>query len=240
MTQRALQLEPATAVDRYRGPAHNRVVHQSGERFGCLTVQRLSERRGRQSFWVCLCDCGNAIEARGAKLRSGHTKSCGCAKIAALVKRTTRHGAAPAGRVTPEYRAWRNMISRCSSKRPRDHAAYAARGIVVCAEWLASFEAFLAHIGPRPSTAHEVDRYPNNDGNYEPGNVRWATRRQQVLNTRANRLVTYRDETKPVTVWSEELGLPVASVRRRLDLGWTVEAALTTPVERRPWRRSRP
>jgi hypothetical protein len=109
-------------------------------------------------------------------MRSGNTKSCGC--LAADVR--TKNGQTS----MPEYRHWRSMIKRCSAPPSwKDYHSYGGRGIRVCQEWLDSFEAFAAHIGPRPSPRHSVDRIDNDRG-YEPGNVRWATHSQQLRNTR--------------------------------------------------------
>lgn len=130
-------------------------------------------------------------------------------------------------RQPPEYTAWRHMIERCTNPRCKVYGHYGGRGISVCERWLESFRAFLDDMGPRPSQDHEIDRV-NNNGDYEPSNCRWATRGQQVRNTRRTRLVTFRGETKPLVDWCEELGLKYNTVAERLRKGnWTIEQALT-------------
>lgn len=129
-----------------------------------------------------------------------------------------------------EYRIWSGMKVRCSNPNFKDWHLYGGRGIKVCEEWLESFEAFFLHIGPRPSPLHSIDRYPNGDGNYEPGNVRWATRKQQARNwTHRNRLFTYRGEALTLPEWAERLGLARESLRDRIEGGWTLARAFTMP-----------
>lgn len=108
---------------------------------------------------------------------------------------------------SPEYSVWCRMKKRCYDEECKDYPNYGGRGIRVCDEWLASFDAFLAHVGPRPTAKHSIDRYPNNDGNYEPGNVRWATRVQQARNMRTNRVIEHGGEKRTMTEWAEVLGI---------------------------------
>jgi hypothetical protein len=147
-------------------------------------------------------------------------------------KAPEKHGATSGG-PSGEYTAWVHMIGRCENPNDAKFASYAGRGIKVCEKWRRSFAAFLADVGPRPSPSHSLDRFPNNDGDYEPGNVRWATPSQQQRNTRRNRLVTFGGVKLPLVAWCERFGLDYHVVRDRLEYGWTVDRALTTPVLRR-------
>ena len=126
---------------------------------------------------------------------------------------------------TPEYRAWKDMLGRCRNSRHRQYPNYGGRGIRVCDEWLHDFVAFYNHVGPRPSARHSIDRI-DNDGNYEPGNVRWATRKMQNANMRTNCLLTYNGETLPCSVWACRMGIDNATLRHRLRVGWPLEKAL--------------
>lgn len=146
------------------------------------------------------------------------------------------HGHAIRGKVSPEFWTWCNMMHRCHSVGYRDYPEYGGRGIKVCDRWRgpAGFAAFFADMGPRPSKRHSIDRYPDNNGNYEPGNCRWATASQQMRNTRRNRLLTFQGRTMCMTDWSNETGIPCTMIRwRLLKLKWSVERTLTTPVKPR-------
>lgn len=147
----------------------------AGERFGRLTVQR--DRRPGEKTLDCICDCGNGTTVLFGNARKGHTTSCGCAWREA----TTTHGQTR----SRTYIAWQNMIARCYRRSCRQYKDWGGRGITVCARWRASFEAFLADMGPVPDglTLDRID----NDGNYEPGNCRWADRSTQSANQRARR-----------------------------------------------------
>lgn len=137
-----------------------------------------------------------------------------------------KHGLA----LTPEYRAWVGMRARCLDPDHPAYARYGGRGIKVCDRWLESVDAFIQDMGPRPSDDYEIDRYPNNDGNYEPGNCRWATRVENDRNRRSNRLIEHAGETLTLAAWSERTGIHSTVISRRIARGWTVESALTTPA----------
>lgn len=133
---------------------------------------------------------------------------------------------------TPEYWILINIKQRCLNPRNKRYRLYGGRGIRICDEWArkGGFAAFLAHVGPRPSPKHSVDRIDNN-GNYEPGNVRWATQREQMRNSRINRNITAQGETLSLAEWSERTGLGVGCIASRISrYGWTEQAAVTTPV----------
>jgi hypothetical protein len=156
-----------------------------GTRFGRLTVTCSLGASGKSKNlrFSCVCDCGNIHVATGSDLRreSGCVRSCGCLKLEMLLQRSRRHGWAPRGSRRPEYSVWKCMFKRTRDKSGRWFKYYGARGITVCERWK-SFENFLADMGTRPP-GMTIDR-ENNDGNYEPGNCRWATMKQQRANRR--------------------------------------------------------
>jgi hypothetical protein len=142
-----------------------------------------------------------------------------------VTDRRVKHGMSN----SPEYRAWRRILTRCYYPRHDKYAWYGGRGIVVCERWRESFKAFYEDMGPRPTPKHTIER-KENDGNYEPGNCRWATQHDQSRNTSRNINLTFRGRTQCVQDWASELGIGRATVQHRLDVGWTVERALTEEV----------
>lgn len=133
---------------------------------------------------------------------------------------------------SPEYTAWQKMIQRCEDADGDHFDRYGGRGIRVCARWRDDFRAFLADMGPRPTSMHSIDR-SNREGNYEPGNCRWATRKEQARNKSSNRQITAFGETLCLAAWAERFGLPRKTISDRLKLEWTPERAVSEPSH---WR----
>ena len=206
----------------------------TGQRFGRLKVLKLAEIKNKSTWWLCKCDCGNTTIVKGAKLRNGHTQSCGCLQKEAAAKAlravSYRHG----GKGTPEYEAWHSMKQRCYNPNNCEYKRYGAKGIRVCDRWLNSFENFFTDMGPRPEGKYSIDRI-DTCGNYEPNNCRWATQKQQANNKRTNVYVSFYDQTKTIAQWAELLNMRDDTLRRRLKKGWSIFKALTTPT--RKWRR---
>lgn len=129
---------------------------------------------------------------------------------------------------TSEHRAWVSMKQRCTNPKKREWLHYGGRGIKVCEKWASSFIAFLRDVGMKPSPLHSLDRIDVN-GNYEPGNVRWATHQQQVENTRTVRLVSINGKTQSHASWARENGLSTGQIASRIKAGWSEIEAITTP-----------
>jgi hypothetical protein len=130
---------------------------------------------------------------------------------------------------TPEYDAFHSARQRCNNPNATHYEAYGGRGIKFLFE---SFPQFLKCVGPRPGPEYSIDRFPDKNGNYEPGNVRWATRKQQQRNMRSNRMLTLNGETRPLTEWAEIRGLKPCTVDSRLRKGESVEVALRTTLDK--------
>lgn len=190
----------------------------TGLAFGKVTVER---RHGHRDAWTCKCECGRTKTFRGYDLSAGRVTSCGCQqrhRLAGCVRTHGRHG-------TPEYRAWRAMIERCHRPESVSYANYGGRGITVCDEWRYSFATFLRDVGDKPSPKHSLDR-KNNNGNYEPSNVRWATKVEQMRNTRRSRRLTACGMTMTISEWSERRGIPRNRIASRLARGASDEEAV--------------
>lgn len=202
-----------------------------GDRFGRLVVISEASRNPRRPghrLWLCRCDCGQERTVEAECLKRRGWRSCGCfarENIAALGRQKRTHGR----RNTPEYAAWCQMRRRCQDPTGKSYQNYGGRGIRVCEEWSQSFEAFFACLGPRPSDKHSLDRI-DNDGDYEPGNCRWATSKEQSRNQRTNHPLTHEGRTQPLSAWAEEKGMKIHTLLRRIRAGWPVDVALTTPV----------
>ena len=210
----------------YYAPKNWRAKDISSQKFGLLTVLRCAETRRGTLHWFCLCECGNTTIVSGKLLRNGHTRSCGCLIVVATIQRNTKHGKSK----SLEYVAWRNMLSRCYDIKKREYKHYGGRGITVCDSWKYSFDIFFVDMGIKPDTKHTLERRNNNAG-YTPDNCYWGTRKEQARNTRTNRLITYNDTTQCLSAWEEQLGFPANIIRKRLQRGWAIEKALTTPSD---------
>lgn len=130
---------------------------------------------------------------------------------------------------TPEYIAWASMRARCNRPNTTNYQHYGGRGIHVCERWDEAFAAFLADLGPKPSPKHELERV-NNDGNYEPGNVVWALRIDQMNNTRHNRRLTIDGRTLTVSQWARVSGIKMRTIWQRLHQGMPAEQAVFRPL----------
>ncbi len=156
-----------------------------------------------------LCACGQRFLAAPGRVRSGRRKTCGCKM--GLPAPATKHG----GRHFSEYRSWRSMKTRCLDAGSKDYSRYGARGVVIHPEWQSSFEAFFAYMGPKPRPGMSIDSI-DPDGNYIPGNVRWADLRTQARNKRNTVFVANIYGVFPISDWAESIGISNGSAHQRL------------------------
>lgn len=195
----------------------------TGQRYGMLSVLSFAGRVGKsQALWKCLCDCGAEAVVRLGNLRNGHTRSCGCERVATTTKSKTTHGMYG----TPEHASWSNMLTRCGNPSNPKYKDYGGRGIEVCERWLHSFENFLADMGARPpnTTLGRVD----NNGHYSRSNCEWQTLIEQGRNRRNTALFLYNGKLATVPEHCESIGLKPSTVRSRIyTYGWPIEKAFS-------------
>jgi hypothetical protein len=183
---------------------------------------RRDEARARREAEV------EALRATLATLAPGSSeRRTAISRIAALVQAASRTQA------PPERQVWRDMLRRCENEGDRWYPSYGGRGIRVCDAWH-DFASFYADMGPKPSPAHSIDRV-DNDGDYEPGNCRWATAREQQENKSNARRYEWSGRRLTLKQWAREIGLSLATLRYRLDAGWPVARVLGEPLSR-PFR----
>lgn len=194
----------------------------TGARFGRLTGIRRTENVGRRTRWLWQCDCGEETIVDPSHVKSGHTVSCGCYFVDKCRKHG--HGHDSAGRQSRTYKAWANMKSRVAGISESAKKNYADRGIRVCARWADSFEDFLADMGECPAKM-SLDREDNN-GDYEPGNCRWATASQQSSNTRRTRRVYVGGQEMSLAAACREKGVLYDTAMCRIRAGLTPQQAL--------------
>jgi len=203
-----------------------KAIDISGKRFTRLVaIAPTNERRGGKVVWSARCDCGRSVRVTGHALVTGNTRSCGCLKLETTVengRRNKKHGM----HGSPTYRSWSSMRTRCENRNQKGFAYWGGAGVRVCKRWR-SFELFLADMGERPSLHHSLDRYPDPNGNYEPGNVRWATSKEQQHNRRDSVVIEAFGLKLSLYEWEARNGVKSDTIQKRLMRGWSPERAVS-------------
>ena len=201
----------------------NTQAAQIGDVFGRLTVLAVGRKKNSyHQMAVCQCSCGS--EPKVIKIdhfKSGAVVSCGCFhKEQHLIHGLSQH---------VHYGRWHNMLDRCENPKSGSWDRYGGRGISVCERWH-RVENFIADLPDGYFEGAEMDRIEN-DGNYEPGNIRWATHGKNCDNRSTGAEFTFNGKTQSLARWSEETGLAYSLLSERINkFNWTIEQALTTPV----------
>lgn len=194
-----------------------------GSVFERLTVIGLSDQKYKL---MCKCTCGQIKHVRKSDLMMGRVKSCGCLlkekSSARAVERNSSHGMSR----TRVYRIWAGIIDRCTNKNGKYFEHYMGRGITVCDRWK-TFENFYTDMGDPPSK-HSIERIDNDKG-YAPTNCKWATVDEQNNNKRSNIRITFENQTLTIAQWSKRINVRPDTLRIRINSGWSIEKALTTP-----------
>ena len=203
-----------------------RIEVQTGDRYGRLTVLRELPKRKKKRYFLCKCDCGNLREVRFVAMRARETKSCGCLRDERNCVSNLKHNMYG----TRLYGSWHCMKQRCLNPNSSAYKHYGGRGIKVCKAWM-EFILFrnwaLSHGFKEGLTIERID----NNGNYESSNCTWIPQSKQSHNTRRNRFITYKGKTKILKDWAREIGMHQQVLSKRLDNGWSIEKALTTPIQ---------
>lgn len=203
-----------------------------GSTFGQLTVIGPARSSDHHTRWTCRCTCGRVCIMRADNIILGRAKSCG------LGHRYSPEQSLLVAARFPEYRVWVGMKIRCYDRKSLAYKYYGALGVRVCDAWRESFWQFLSDMGPRPTDEHSIDRYPDTHGNYEPGNCRWATYKEQALNKRNTVFVEVNGKRMTLSEFCESSVVRPQTVRARIKKGWSLEEAISTPPMR--WRKIAP
>jgi hypothetical protein len=193
-----------------------------GKKIGRLSVIRQESRdKFFNRMFLCICDCGNEKTVSFSHLNSRHTMSCGCLK---KEPRPRKHGMS----CSPEYYTWSGMKARCKPDTKNYNCQiYVAKGIKLCDRWK-KFENFLEDMGTRPTPQHTLDRI-DNDGNYEPGNCRWATKSEQAINRKGAINIIYKETNLNLKEWSVKLKISYSCLYARIKKRkWSIEKAFNT------------
>lgn len=198
----------------------------TGKKFGRLTViENLGTNKNGTYEWLCQCECGNYKVAVTSHLKTGVVRSCGCLVSETTAKRNYKNGMFVRHEGDITFSTWSSMWHRCMKEGEK---YYHDKGISVCERWR-NYDAFLEDMGPRPSLEMTIDRIDFN-GNYEPGNCRWATHTQQANNTSKNRRFEINGESLTIAQISRACGISQMTIIRRLQKGLTIEQATTLPL----------
>ena len=192
-----------------------------------LAIKRVKNEKATGAKWQFLCDCGNLKEMMGQPVRLGLVKSCGCATKEYISKSSIKHG-----EISHHlYSIWKGIMQRCYKKNNKDYLNYGGRGIKVCDDWKISPSKIEKDLGVRPKN-NTLERI-NVNGNYEPSNCKWATLLEQGANKRNNIKFCINGENLHFSEICRRYNIKESTLRNRLNLGMSIEMAISKPVKKR-------
>lgn len=201
---------------------NRKIKDLTGQRFGRLVVIGRQPKESRKAYWICQCDCGNMKTVRSDILQEGRTKSCGCLKreqdnlnLSKGYARRVREERGFVSGHTRLYEIWQGMKGRCNDRNNSRYSDYGGRGIIVCEEWNSDYLAFHKWaVDNGYSDNLTIDRI-DNDGNYEPGNCKWSTIKEQSNNRRSNINITIGNSTRTLMEWCEIFDVDYSKINAR-------------------------
>jgi hypothetical protein len=214
----------------------SKVIDLIGKVFGRLTViERVENNKSGRSMWRCRCECGKECIVLGKYLLNGGTRSCGCLKVEELKKRSSSHKMSN----TPLYKKWQIMNTRCNNSNRDHYQWYGGKGIKVCEEWR-KFENFYNWAMENGYSDGLTIERVDISKDYEPNNCKWITLKEQSFNKANTRWLSFNGKTQSLTKWAEELELPISTLKTRIyKYKWSIEKALTTPIDPNKWKSKR-
>ena len=203
----------------------NRFADLTNKRFGNLIAIKYFKKPNEKKYtWQCVCDCGNTKNIISSNLIRGNSTTCGCGKIK-LGEITTKHGMAK----TRIFKIWVGVRKRCTNSNCKSYNLYGGRGITISSKW-DNFIDYYNDMKEGYSDDLSLDRIDPN-GNYEPGNCRWATMKTQNRNKRNNHFVNYDNNNKTLAEWSEISGVDSNVINYRIKNGWDLKNAIYTSTK---------
>lgn len=207
-------------------PTDPRFINLTRRKFGRWTVLGYNGKIKTDHYWLCLCECGKDKSVAGVSLQRGASQSCGCMAFE-LSKTRIKHGDARCSGTSKAYRCWCHVKERTSNPKCKNWHNYGGRGITMFPAWMESFQEFYSYVGTPPTAGHSIDRFPDMNGNYEPGNVRWATAKEQAQNRRglvlseevAAKIRQLKSDGWKMVKISRYLGVTYASVKHVIHNG---------------------
>lgn len=209
-------------------------LNLKNQTFNKLTVIDFAYIKNNHSCWLCKCECGNEKIIRGHNIHKGEIKSCGCIKSELMRKKMTKHNMA----TTRFYGIWHQMKSRCNNKNVKEYKYYGGRGITVCKQWKIfinfrddMYKNYKEHLKQYGKVNTTIERI-NNNGNYEPNNCKWATRKEQTNNRRTNHLLIYKGQTLTVSQWARKLNIQITTLFSRIQNNRNIDEILNTTIKK--------